>query len=207
MKVLLINGSPHKDGCTYTALKEVSDALATSGVESEWFHIGKKPIGGCIACYKCVETGKCILPGDEVNNCVELLKACDGVVVGSPVYYAAPNASLLGLLARAFFYKSAPYANKPAASIVSCRRAGSSASLEVLNKYFAFASMPLVSSVYWNMVHGNKPEEVQQDLEGLQTMRMLGKNMAWLLKCIEAGKTAGVPLPEKEEKIWTNFIG
>ena len=205
MKVLLINGSPRKDGCTFTALREVAGALEKSGIETNIVHMGSKPIAGCIACRKCLNTGYCVLTNDPVNEFIDLLKQSDGLVVGSPVYFASPNGALLSLLDRMFYYKSEPYALKPAAAVVSCRRAGTTASLDVLNKYFSYSSMPIVSSVYWNMVHGNTPDEVRQDKEGLQIMRMLGKNMAWLLQSIEAGKNS-VPVPERESKERTNFI-
>jgi multimeric flavodoxin WrbA len=205
MNVLLINGSPHKNGCTYTALCEVAEQLSKQGIEPNIFHIGNKPIPGCIACYGCKESGYCVFKDDPVNECIDLVKKADGIVVGSPVYFAAPNGSLCALLDRVFFRKNADYAYKPAAAVVSCRRGGASASFDRLNKYFTISSMPIVSSQYWNSVHGNTPEEVRQDLEGLQIMRTLGKNMAWLLKCIAAAKNT-VPYPEKEEWMPTNFI-
>lgn len=205
MKVLMINGSPHKNGCTFTALSEVAVGLESGGIETQIVHIGTKPIGGCIACHKCAETGYCVFKNDPVNEYIDLLKKSDGLVVGSPVYYAGPNASICALLDRMFFLKSGPYALKPGAAVVSCRRGGSTASLDRLNKYFTISSMPVVSSVYWNMVHGNTPDEVRQDREGMQVMRVLGRNMAWLLKCIEASG-GGVPRPEAEERVWTNFI-
>ncbi len=204
MKVLLINGSPRKKSCTGVALQEVAAALQDNGVDSHIVSIGNKAIRGCIACNKCVESGYCIFKDDPINEWVDIMKECQGLVVGSPVYYAAPNPSLCAALDRMFYYKSAPYAYKPGAAIVSCRRAGSTAALDCLQKFFTIAQMPLVSSQYWPQVHGNTPEEVQQDLEGLQTMRVLGRNMAWLIKCIEAGK-ATVPMPEVEERHWTNF--
>ena len=206
MNVLLINGSPHKNGCTHTALSEVAGQLNRHGIDAYIFHIGARPIRGCIACGKCVQTGSCVFNDDPVNECVERLKNADGLVVGSPVYYASPNGALLALLDRVFFGKAAPYAFKPAAAVVSCRRGGSTASFDALNKYFTISQMPIVSSIYWNMVHGNTPEEVKQDLEGLQIMRTLGNNMAWLLKCIAAGKEQGIDFPQREPFIRTNFI-
>ena len=205
MNVLLINGSPHKNGCTFTALSEVAAALNANGIETTMRHIGTAPIAGCIACGKCRSTGLCVFANDPVNECIALLREADGLVVGSRIYYAGPNAALCALLDRVFFCKSAPYAFKPAAAVVSCRRGGASAGFDRLNKYFTISQMPIVSSRYWNMVHGNTPEETRQDKEGMQTMRILGNNMAWLLKCIEAGRQS-VPLPRQEETIYTNFI-
>ena len=205
MKVLLINGSPNKAGCTFTALQVVGAELEKQEIETKNFHIGNKAIHGCIACFKCAESGYCIFKDDTANECIDLLKECDGVVVGSPVYYAAPNGALCALLDRLFFIKNGPYANKPAAAVLSCRRGGSSAAFDRLNKYFTISSMPVVSSQYWNGVHGNNPDEVRKDLEGMQIMRTLGRNMAWLLKCIELGKGV-IPLPEKEDWTPTNFI-
>jgi multimeric flavodoxin WrbA len=205
MNVLLINGSPHKNGCTFTALSEVAGQLSKAGIDTNILHIGTQPIRGCIACGMCAQTGLCVYDEDPVNEAIELLKSADGLVVGSPVYYASPNGSLMAFMDRLFFRKSAPYAYKPAAAIVNCRRGGATAAFEVLNKYFAISSMMTVGSQYWNMTHGQTPEQVRQDLEGMQTMRTLGNNMAWLLKCIENSKNA-VPLPVKEGSIATNFI-
>ncbi|MDR0993951.1 MAG: flavodoxin family protein [Verrucomicrobiota bacterium] len=205
MNVLLINGSPHPRGCTFTALSEIARTLTAEGVESEIFHIGNRPIRGCMACGKCKDTGLCVFTEDSVNEGIARFNAADGVVVGSPVYYAAPNGAVCAFLDRVFFLKAHPYALKPAASIVSCRRGGASAAFDRLNKYFTISQMPIVSSQYWNAVHGNTPEEVQKDLEGLQIMRTLARNMAWMLKCIEQAK-GHVPLPEREASIATNFI-
>ena len=204
MNVLLINGSPHKNGCTFTALNAVAGELQKEGIETNIFQIGNKPVRGCIACGKCAN-GTCVFDDDPVNECIGLLKKADGVIVGSPVYYAGPNGILCALLDRVFFHKSDAYAYKPAAAVVSCRRGGSTAALDRLNKYFTISNMPVVSSQYWNMVHGNTPEEVMQDKEGLQIMRTLGKNMAWLLKCIDHAKGT-VPYPDKEKAERTNFI-
>ncbi|QSX05516.1 flavodoxin family protein [Sedimentibacter sp. zth1] len=206
MKVLLINGSPHKNGCTYTALTEIEKELNKENIETEIFQIGNKPIGGCTACGGCSKTGKCVFGNDTVNNVIEKIKDIDGLIVGSPVYYASANGSLISLLDRVFYAASDYLKYKPAASIASARRAGTTTTLDELNKYFTINNMPIVSSQYWNMVHGNNAEEVIKDLEGMQIMRTLGKNMAWLLKCIEAGKKQGINIPEKEEKIITNFI-
>ncbi len=204
MKVLMINGSPHKEGCTYTALKEIEKELLKMGIETEIVHIGTQPIRGCIGCDKCAN-GRCIFNDDSVNSILELAETADAFVFGSPVHYAAASGSLTAFLDR-FFYAGKCLAYKPGAAIVTCRRAGSTAALDQLNKYFTIRNMPIVSSQYWNMVHGNTPDEVRQDLEGMQIMRTLGRNMGWLLRCIEAGRKAGVPLPEKESPAVTNFI-
>lgn len=207
MKVLLINGSPKAKGCTYTALCEVAGALEKENIETEIFHVGNKPIRGCMACGGCYgdNSGKCVYADDAVNIALEKAKTADGFVFGSPVHYASASGQITSFLDR-FFYAGNGFQYKPGAAIVSCRRGGSTAAFEQLNKYFTISSMPVVSSQYWNMVHGNTPEEVRQDLEGMQTMRTLGKNMAWLLKCIQAGKEAGVKLPEGEPRVATNFI-
>jgi len=205
MNVLLINGSPNKKGCTYMALSEVAEMLNKQGIETNIFHIGSKPIQGCINCGKCIESGYCNFGDDSVNECIDLAKKADGIVIGSPVYYVAPNGALCAFLDRMFYMKEAGYAYKPAAAIVNCRRGGASAAFDRLNKYFTISNMPIVSSQYWNSTHGLTPEDIKQDLEGLQTMRTLGKNMAWLLKCIEVAKDK-VPYPEKEDSIATNFI-
>lgn len=206
MKVLLVNGSAHAKGSTYTALTQVAERLQAADIETQILHIGHKAIRGCIACYKCAETGYCIFKDDPVNEGIDLLKAADGLVVGSPVYYAGPNATLCAFLDRVFFIKSAPYAFKPACAISSARRAGTVATMDRLNKYFTIARMPVVSSQYWNGVHGNNAEEELQDAEGVQTMHTLGDNMAWLLKCIAAGKQAGINPPTVEPWVATNFI-
>ncbi len=206
MKILLVNGSPHAKGCTFTALSEVAGALEKAGIETQLMQIGGKAIRGCIACGKCAETGHCIFTDDPVNEGIDLLRAADGLVVGAPVYYAGPNATLCAFLDRVFFMKAAPYAYKPACAVVSCRRGGATASFDRLNKYFTIARMPVVSSQYWNEIHGNTAEEARQDLEGLQTMRTLGANMAWMLKCFAAGREKGILPPEREPGIYTNFI-
>lgn len=205
MKVLLVNGSPKANGCTYTALCEVAGALETNGIETEIVQVGTAPISGCIGCGACARTGKCFIE-DGVNEFVEKAKQADGFVFGSPVHYAAASGALTSFLDRAFYGKSAVFAGKPGAAIVSCRRGGASAAFDQLNKYFTISSMPIVSSQYWNQVHGNTPDEVRQDEEGMQTMRTLGNNMAWLLKCIESGKNAGITFPEREPMLRTNFI-
>ncbi|MBO5365287.1 MAG: flavodoxin family protein [Peptococcaceae bacterium] len=205
MKVLLVNGSPHAQGCTYTALCEVAAALEKQGIETELFQVGTKPISGCLGCGACIKTGKCVID-DVVNEFVEKAKDADGFVFGSPVHFANASGAITSFMDRAFYGKGAVYANKPAAAVMSCRRGGATATLDQLNKYFTISNMPIVSSQYWNMVHGNTPDEVRQDAEGMQTMRTLGINMAWLLKCIEAGKAAGIAMPEREAKVATNFI-
>lgn len=207
MKVLLINGSPKVKGCTYTALCEVAKELEKENIETEIFHIGNKPIRGCMACGGCSKnrSGKCVFDDDTVNMALGKAKEADGFIFGSPVHYAAASGQITSFLDR-FFYAGHSFQYKPGAAIVSCRRGGSTAAFDQLNKYFTISNMPIVSSQYWNMVHGNTPEEVKQDSEGMQTMRVLGKNMAWLLKSINAGKETGVALPEKEPRAWTNFI-
>ncbi|MDF2840660.1 MAG: flavin reductase [Clostridia bacterium] len=206
MKVLLINGSPKIQGCTYTALCEIAKELEKENIETEIFHVGNKPIRGCMACGGCKDNpNKCVFDDDTVNIALEKAKEVDGFIFGSPVHYAGASGQITSFLDR-FFYAGAGFQYKPGAAIVSCRRGGSTAAFDQLNKYFTISSMPIVSSQYWNMVHGNTPEEVAQDLEGMQTMRTLGRNMAWLLKSIQAGKDAGVALPEKEKRVGTNFI-
>lgn len=207
MKVLLVNGSPKEKGCTYTALCEVQKELEKNGIETELFNIGTTPVRGCAACGGCAKTnGKCVFSDDVVNKLIDKAKEADGFVFGAPVHYAAPAGAICAVLDRAFYSGGKYFAYKPAAAVVSCRRAGSTASLDVLNKYFLINNMPVVSSQYWNMVHGAKPEDVLKDEEGLQIMRTLGKNMAWLLRCINAGADAGVNIPEKEPRLRTNFI-
>lgn len=206
MKVLMINGSPHEHGCTYTALKEVAGALEKRGISSDILHIGTKPIAGCIACRSCANTGKCVFNGDKVNETLEKLDEYGAVVIGSPVYYAGPAGQLTAFLDRLFYSSRGRFENKLGAAVVSCRRGGASATFDRLNKYFTICNMHIVGSQYWNQVHGNTPEEVLQDEEGLQTMRTLGENMGWLLQCIEAGKTAGVAAPAREQPLRTNFI-
>lgn len=205
MKVLLINGSPHEKGCTYTALLEVSHALAKRGVGSDFLHIGTKPIAGCIACRSCAQTGKCVF-NDKVNETLAKLDEYGGIVVGSPVYYAGPSGQLTAFLDRLFYSSRGRFENKLGAAIMSCRRGGASATFDRLNKYFTISNMHIVGSQYWNQVHGNTPEEVRKDEEGMQTMRRLGRNMAWLLKCIGCGRSNGVNVPDAETVVRTNFI-
>lgn len=205
MKVLLINGSPNRNGCTYTALTEIEKELNNGNIETEIFQIGNKPIRGCTACGKC-NGNRCIFNDDIVNEVLEKCENIDGFIVGSPVYYASANGAVVSLLDRMFYAGGSLLKYKPAAAIASARRAGTTATLDVLNKYFTISCMPIVSSQYWNMVHGNNPDEVKKDLEGLQIMRTLGKNMAWMLKCIEAGKEKGITIPSSEPRQRTNFI-
>lgn len=206
MKVLLLNGSGHAKGCTFTALQEVEAALNKNGIETEIIQVGVKPIAGCIGCGACRSTGKCFREDDGVNEFVEKAKQAEGFVFGSPVHYASASGMLTSFLDRAFYGKGSIFQGKPGACIVSCRRGGASAAFDQINKYFTINCMPVVSSQYWNMVHGSTPDEVRQDLEGMQTMRTLGNNMAWLLKCIEAGRNAGIDFPQREPAVFTNFI-
>ena len=205
MKVILVNGSPHKSGCTYTALKEIADELEKNGIEVELFWTGNKPLSGCMGCRSCYDSGKCIMD-DMVNEFALKASSADGFVFGSPVHYAAPSGFITSFMDRLFYSGGRFLANKPAAAIVSCRRGGASSAFDQLNKYFTLLQMPVIASQYWNMVHGTCPGEVRQDAEGLQTMRTLARNMAYFLKCREAGIRAGVPLPERESQIFTNFI-
>ena len=204
MKVILFNGSPKKNGCTYTALAEVAKELNKAGIETEIFYAGTAT-KGCLGCGYCKENGKCITD-DCVNEAVKLVKEADGFVFGSPVHYAAASGMMTSFLDRLFMTASNDMKHKPCAVTTSCRRGGSTATLEQLIKYPEINQMPIVTSQYWNMVHGNTPEEVVQDEEGMQTMRIIGKNMAWLLKCIEAGKAAGINKPELEPKLRTSYI-
>lgn len=208
MKVLLINGSPHKDGCTNEALTEVAGALQAEGVETEIAWIGRDPIRGCQACGTCAQrgTGRCVFDDDVVNELIEKAQAADGLVVGSPVYYAGANGALLATLDRMFYAASASLRFKPAAAVASARRAGTTPTIDQINKYFQINCMPLAASNYWPMVHGRAAEDVRQDEEGLQIMRLLGKNMAWMLKSFEAARAAGIEAPKLEPKVMTNFI-
>ena len=187
MKVLLINGSPHANGCTYTALHEIETTLHAQGIDTEMLYLGHKPIAGCIACGSCLKTGYCFRD-DQVREIQKRIEEFDGLIIGSPVYYSAPTGQLVSFLNRLFYATGSRWAGKLGASVVSCRRGGASATFEQLNQYFTISNMPIVSSQYWNSVHGYTPDDVHKDEEGLQTMRVLGLNMAWLLRCIEAGK-------------------
>ena len=205
MKVLLFNGSPHKEGCTYIALCEVLNALNGEGIDGEIVQIDAL-VRGCIGCGACKKTGRCAFgDSDGVNAAIEKANEADAIIIGSPVHFASASGMITSFMDR-FFMACPTLAYKPAASVVSCRRGGASAALDQLNKYFTIRQMPVVSSQYWNMVHGSKAEDVYKDEEGMQTMRLLGKNMAWLLKCIEAGRNSGINTPAQETKISTNYI-
>lgn len=205
MKVLLINGSPNENGCTYTGLKEVEKSLHMHNIDTEILYLGKKPMQDCIACYVCFNTGKCVF-NDVVNELAFRLDIFDGIIIGSPVYYASATGMVRSFLNRLFFSAKDKLKNKVGGAIVSCRRGGASAAFDQLNKYFTINNMPVVSSNYWNQIHGMNPEEVLKDEEGMQTMRILGENMAWILKSIEAGKKSNLDEPIIPEKIMTNFI-
>ncbi len=211
MKVLLFNGSPHKNGCTYTALEEISKTLKEEGIESEIYQIGVKSLTPCRGCGACSKLGKCVIGDDDVNNFIEIAKDFDGFIFGSPVHYGSACGGITAFLDRAFFAafmsgREDIFSHKPGAAIVSARRSGTTAALDQLNKYFAITEMPMISGRYWNMVHGAVPDEVKQDLEGMQNMRILARNMAWFLKLKQAGESLGVKLPQKEEIVFTNFI-
>lgn len=211
MKVLLFNGSPHKEGCTYTALKEVANTLKEEGIEAEIFHAGNDAIASCRSCFACSKLGKCVINNDKVNDFVNLMEKCDGLVIGSPVHYASASGATVSFLDRAFFSASMAgrghiFKFKPGFAVASARRAGTTATFDQLNKYFTITQMPIISGRYWNMVHGKTPEDVKQDKEGLQNMRFLARNMAWFLRCKELAQKAGLELPEQEEVTYTNFI-
>ena len=202
MKVLLINGSSNKNGCTFRALTEIVTVLNKENIETEIVQLGAEPIKDCIGCCGCAKNGnKCVFNNDIVNEIIEKAKTCDGFVFGSPVYYAHPSGRLLSVLDRVFYAGGKFLAYKPGAAVVSARRAGTTAAIDVINKYFTINKMPVVSSMYWNMVHGTKAEDVEKDLEGLQTMRTVAQNMVWLLKAIKQNS-----VPVCEDKIKTNFI-
>ncbi|MBD5132779.1 MAG: flavodoxin family protein [Clostridiales bacterium] len=206
MKVLLFNGSCREKGCTFTALNIIAEVLNAEGVETEILQIGNKPVRDCIGCNGCVGKGKCVFNDDFVNEWIEKSAAADGFVFGSPVYFAHPDGRLLSVMDRMFYAGGKSFEQKPGAVIVSARRAGTTASLDAISKHLSIRQMPVISSTYWNMVHGNTPDEVLQDKEGVQTMRNLGKNLAWILKCIEAGKKEGITPPVAEKADKTNFI-
>ena len=203
MKVLLINGSPRKEGNTHIALSEVASALKNNGIESQIISIGTKAVQGCIACNKCKELGSCVFKDELYNQVRTALAEADALIIGSPVYYAGPNGSLCALLDRIFYSSSELLRYKPGAAVAVCRRGGASATLDRLNKYFTITNMPVVPSQYWNIIHGLQKGEVLQDAEGLQIMRTLGNNMAWMLRNIESGLQE---IPKPEERIATNFI-
>ncbi|MDE6273798.1 MAG: flavodoxin family protein [Clostridiales bacterium] len=206
MMVLMINGSSREKGCTFTALSEIAEVLHGEWIETEILQIGSKPVRDCIGCGGCRGKHHCVFNDDFINEWIDKAKEADGFVFGTPVYYAHPSGKVLSALDRLFYAGGGAFAHKPGAVIASARRAGTTASLDALSKHLTIAQMPVISSTYWNMVHGNSPEEVKQDLEGLQTMRNLGRNMAWILKCIQAGKEAGINAPDVEKGTRTNFI-
>lgn len=207
MRVLLINGSPNPRGCTFTALTQVANTLEQAGIDWEMVQLGSAPMRDCIGCTACTKLdNRCVFDDDTVNEIITKGAQADGIVLGSPVYFAHPSGQILSALDRVFFAGRKAFAHKPGMAVVSARRGGTTASFDVLNKYFTIAQMPVVSSTYWNMVHGNRPEEVLQDAEGLQTLRNGARNMAWLLQCIAAGKAQGIPLPQAETAHKTNFI-
>ena len=205
-KILLVNGSPNEHGCTATALGEIADTLQKNGVEAEILWLGKKPMTDCIACFQCQTNGKCVF-SDQVNEIGSRIDEYDGFVFGSPVYYGGPTGRLTSFMDRLFFsIPDEKFAGKLAASVVSCRRGGATSAFERLNQYYLMENMIVVGSQYWNQVHGFTPDDVRKDEEGLQTMRTLGQNMAWVLKSIETGKKNNVCPPEYEAKKSTNFI-
>ena len=207
MRVLLVNGSPREAGCTCTALGFVAEELEAQGIETKIFQLGTDPIEGCRACNVCFKQGSCIID-DIVNEFAEEAKTADGFVFGSPVHFASAGGKITSFMDRLFYSttRGRPFSGKPAAALVSCRRGGSTAALDQLYKYLAYSHTPIVSGQYWNMIHGNTPDEVRQDLEGVQIMRTIGRNMAWLLQCIKAGKDAGIEFPKPERTTYTNFI-
>ena len=201
MKALLINGSPHAHGNTARALEEVASALKADGLETEIAHVGVKPVRGCIACRKCFELGRCVFSDDVANEILEKALAADALVLGSPVYYAQPNGALLAVMQRVFYAANGRLRGKPAASVAVCRRGGASAAFQTLNMFFGILGMPVAGSQYWNIAYGAAPGEVASDAEGLQTMRLLGHNLAWMAKSL----SKDIPVPEQP---WarTNFI-
>ena len=205
MKVLLINGSPHAAGCTNRGLLEIQKELNAQDISTQIWQLQTRVIAGCRGCGYCKQNPKCVIE-DIVNDFIEAAADADGFIFGSPVHYAAAGGTITSFMDRVFYSGGLNLAYKPAAAIISCRRGGATAAFDQLNKYFAINNMPIVPSQYWNMIHGTTPEEIEMDLEGLQTMRVLGRNMAWLLQSIEAGKKLGLKMPEKEAKIRTNFI-
>ena len=204
MKVLLINGSPRAKGNTALALSEMAKVFVAEGIGTELIHVGNKPIRGCVACGGCREKGRCVFD-DLVNEAAPKFEAADGVVVGSPVYYAGPNATVQAFLDRLFYSTRFDKSMKVGAAAVACRRGGASATFDRLNKYFTICGMPVASSQYWNSVHGGAPGEAARDEEGMQTMRALARNMAFLMKSIALGKEK-YGLPENEPHTYTNFI-
>lgn len=204
MKVLMINGSPHKNGNTYTALHEMEKVFQQEGIDVEMLHIGAQAVRGCIGCRKCSETGQCVFD-DVVNEAASKFAACDGLVVGTPVYYASANATLVAFLTRLFYSSHCDKTMKVGAAVAAARRGGLTATYDELNKFFGISGMPIASGQYWNGVHGQTPGQAEQDAEGLQQMRTLAKNMSFLMKSIALGKEK-FGLPEKEPKQFTNFV-
>ena len=209
MEVILVNGSPNAQGSTWTALNEVASTLNKEGIQTRIFQVGTQPLSGCIACLKCRDTGRCVFP-DKVNEFLDLAENADGFIFGAPVHFSAISGSMSCFMHRAFFativHGSDTFYLKPAAAVVATRRAGATSALDQINKYFTIAEMMTIGSKYWNMVFGMVAKDVPQDLEGMQTMRVLARNMAWFLRCKEAAAKAGVALPEREKRISTNFI-
>lgn len=206
MKVILVNGSPHEKSTTFAALSEVSETLNKNGIETEIFWLGTKPISGCLGCAGCKITKRCVID-DVVNEFLEKAQSADGFIFGTPVHYASASGAITSFMDRTFYLKGSLFAGKPAATVVCCRRGGASAAFDQINKYYPISGMPMVPSQYWNSVHGINADQAQLDEEGMQTMRTLANNMTWMLKCIEAGKNAGITYPEREEKPQrTNFI-
>jgi len=209
MKVLLVNGSPHKEGCTYTALCEVSRLLNEHGIDTDIFWIGTKALTGCIACRKCIDSNRCVF-NDTVNEFLDIAGDYDGFVFGSPVHWGGASGAITSFMDRVFYADlnggGDRFRLKPAAAVISTRRAGTTATWDQMNKYFGLMQMPIVTSRYWNMVHGTNPDEVKQDLEGMQTMQNLAKNMAWMMKCFELGRKNGIALPDTSAVVRTDFI-
>ncbi|MCR5369220.1 MAG: flavodoxin family protein [Clostridium sp.] len=203
-KILLLNGSPHADGCTVAALEEMIRIFKEEGVETELIHVGNKAIRGCVACGYCETNGKCVFNDDLVNEVAPKFEAADGLVVGSPVYFASPSGTIISFMDRLFYSTHFSKQMKAGAAVVSCRRGGNTASFDVLNKYFTISGMPVASSTYWNQVHGFTAEDVKKDLEGLQTMRNLARNMAFMVKAFARAKSEG-GYPEEENTIFTSF--
>lgn len=202
MRVLLVNGSPHEKGCTYTALSEAAAQLEKRGIEAEIFWIGNRPIRGCIDCKSCWGQGRCAFDDDCVNTLIKKFIEADGIIIGSPVYFGSIAGSLKCVLDRVFYDSKRLFFYKPAAAVVSCRRGGAGSTFDAINKYFTISSMPVVSSQYWNSVHGDRPEEVREDLEGMQSLRLMADNMAWMLRCREE---SGLPPYEREVRVKTSF--
>ncbi len=205
MKVILVNGSPHEKNTTFAALSEVAKALCENGIETEIFWLGTEPISGCLGCAGCKTTKKCVI-NDKVNEFLEKAQDADGFIFGTPVHYAAASGALTSFMDRVFYIKGSLFSGKPAATVACCRRGGASAAFDQINKYYPISGMPIVPSQYWNSVHGTSKEEALLDQEGMQTMRTLGNNMAWMLKCIDLGKKNGILYPEREKPMRTNFI-